>query len=443
MPQGHLRWWRSVIILGLAFMVMLSAARSAWAEQVVFEGTIPAGTIIENDVILRSDDGVAVVDGTVQGDVLALAGEVTINGSVDGSLVAIGEKVTINSQIDGSVYVLGVLLDVEPDTVIGRSLYFVGASLITEVGSQIKRDLRAVSLGASLGGDVGRESRAVIGLVQLLRVALDGVSRVTTGKPISEVWPTADTQEAQSRAKIEGHLATAAFIPLGQLYAVDAARAADVPGRPKAQAGDEGRTQVDDADDQAALVGDWLLARLRELITFLIFGAVAIWLIPTRLDGWSRRLRTQPLATVGWGFVAFIVGFVGVSIVAALIFAIGAGFAFLTLPGVALTIWGIGLSALALVFAIFLFLVAFGSKIIVAYLIGLLILERLAPGAVGRRIWPLLVGLIIFVLLCSIPIFGWAVGLIATFFGLGAIWLVYNDRQPSPPEIDGTQAPGS
>ena len=51
----------------------------------------------------------------------------------------------------------------------------------------------------------------------------------------------------------------------------------------------------------------------------------------------------------------------------------------------------------------------------------------------------LLLGLVIFVLLCSIPLFGWAFGLIATFFGLGALWLVYNDRQPSAPDISGDQ----
>ena len=52
MPQGHQRWSRLVIILGLAIILMMSAARSAWAEQVIFEGTIPTGTVIENDVIL-------------------------------------------------------------------------------------------------------------------------------------------------------------------------------------------------------------------------------------------------------------------------------------------------------------------------------------------------------------------------------------------------------
>jgi hypothetical protein len=33
MPQGHQRWSRLVIILGLAIILMMSAARSAWAEQ--------------------------------------------------------------------------------------------------------------------------------------------------------------------------------------------------------------------------------------------------------------------------------------------------------------------------------------------------------------------------------------------------------------------------
>ena len=128
MPQGHQRWSRLVIILGPAIILMMSAARSAWAEQVVFEGTIPTGTVIENDVILRSNKRQsrrprARCRQLCQRSLtLGRKRPNPINGSVDGSLVAVGEKVTINSQIDGSVYVVAGSLDVEPDTIVGRSL---------------------------------------------------------------------------------------------------------------------------------------------------------------------------------------------------------------------------------------------------------------------------------------------------------------------------------
>ncbi len=87
-------------------------------------------------------------------------------------------------------------------------------------------------------------------------------------------------------------------------------------------------------------------------------------------------------------------------------------------------------STLGLAMAVFTFLLATGSKLIASYLVGDLIFERLAPQAQGRRVWALVVGVLIYVILAALPFIGWVFAWIATFLGLGAIWFAWQKRQP-------------
>jgi hypothetical protein len=65
-----------------------------------------------------------------------------------------------------------------------------------------------------------------------------------------------------------------------------------------------------------------------------------------------------------------------------------------------------------------------------------LILERFGASPNMRKPWPLLLGLFIYVLLCGIPYLGWAISLIATFLGLGAIWLTFQDRKAKSEAVE-------
>ncbi len=171
-----------------------------------------------------------------------------------------------------------------------------------------------------------------------------------------------------------------------------------------------------------------MIGRLRELITYLLIGGLLIWLFPKMLDNWANQVRKKPLVAGGWGVIAYIVGFVAHAIFFLLILVVGISFAFITLWSLAWAWWAVGFSALALTFSLFLVAIAFISKIIVAYLFGQLLFERFGSRPDMRKPWPLLVGLIIYVLLCGIPYLGWAISLIVTFLGLGAIWLSFTGR---------------
>jgi len=81
-----------------------------------------------------------------------------------------------------------------------------------------------------------------------------------------------------------------------------------------------------------------------------------------------------------------------------------------------------------LVIAAFGLLVSYGSKLVVAYLVGRLLLKWLAPKFTGHAFWPMLIGVLLYTFLRAIPLgFGWVIGVLVTLIGLGAMWLYYRD----------------
>jgi hypothetical protein len=175
-------------------------------------------------------------------------------------------------------------------------------------------------------------------------------------------------------------------------------------------------------------VGNWAWARGREIITFLVFGLLAIWLFPKQLNRTVERLRTSPGKSTGVGLLVLIVGYTAAFLLALVVVGLFIFFLFISFKGLGWAIFSIGLSAWGLLLAAFSLIVSYISKLVVAFFIGKWLLEKLFPKA-KRNIWPLLVGVLLYVLICSIPWLGWVIGAIATLMGLGAIWLAFRDRR--------------
>ncbi len=402
--MSHLRSRRSRLAMMLLLLLvgMLVFTQSAYAQAVARGDTIPEGTVFDSDAFLSGSE--VVMEGTVKGDVLAVGGTITIEGTVEGSLVMFGGTAIINGQVDGSVYSAVLNLQLGDDASIGRSLYFIGSSIVSDPESQVGRDLVAVGLGSQLTGAVGRDVKTVIGL-QLFQLIL-GQADEQTGQLIP------DGEAALPGSGRLGDIASAKTTIGTQIANYDG----PVDLLLDLQRGKVRSFQEEEEPEkQRSEFGDWAIRRIRQFITFLIVGGLVAWLIPTRLSAWSEGLRKSPFASGGYGIVVFISGFVGAVLLFILVLAEGFFIRYLTLRLLSLAFWGLSLSSLWLAFSIFMVFVVFISKIVVSYLVGLLILGRLIPKAAGRRIWPLLLGLIIYVLLTGIPLLGFAVGLISIF----------------------------
>jgi len=420
MIRFHNRRTRLVLVFIVLFAVLFGMTRSARAQEIMGGSVIPASVTFEHDAFLFGED--VVLDGSVLGDVLAIGRTVTINGEVDGSLIALAETVTVNGEVDGSIYTGGVTLDVGETASIGRSAYFAGARLVTQPNSQIERDLVSGSLGAQLSGNVGREVRATIGIFEIVDRVLKAFNIEPNFSNI-RILPSREPElEAQDTATLEANI-----VPIGLAPPKGAEVLYPAGGLTYQLMAQDEEDPLDERTDQDT-VSEWLLQRLRLLVQFLIVGALAAWLVPAKFYRWSGQLRTRPVASGLYGFVGLVTGFAGVIIAFFLVLAIGIGLAFITLRGLAVATWGLGFSSALLAFWIFMIFLLFVSKVIVSYLTGLLILERLAPRASQRWIWPLLLGLIIYVLLIGIPYLGLAIGFLVTIFGLGAVILALSQR---------------
>jgi len=122
-----------------------------------------------------------------------------------------------------------------------------------------------------------------------------------------------------------------------------------------------------------------------------------------------------------------IAGYLGAGLVAVLILAIGILFSVITLGGLASTIFGVGFSGLAIVFAVFSLMVQYGSKAVIAFLGGRWILEKLAPQYAENKALPLVLGVVLYVMLRAVPFFGWLLSVFVTLLGLGAMWLLFRE----------------
>ena len=175
----------------------------------------------------------------------------------------------------------------------------------------------------------------------------------------------------------------------------------------------------------------WLLDRARELVTLLLFGILAAWLLPGALVTVAEKVRTHPLPAAGWGLLAVVAGYVGAVVVGMLVVAAAILVGIITLGGLASTVFGLGFGVLGLAFTVFQFLVSYGSKLVVAYLVGKLLLEALKAGGPTAYL-PVVVGVVLYVVIASIPLLGWLVGAAATLVGLGAIWLAVREMRSRP-----------
>jgi len=190
----------------------------------------------------------------------------------------------------------------------------------------------------------------------------------------------------------------------------------------------------------AKRAADWFLGHLRRLVTLLLVGLLIVWVVPGWTEKATAALRAKPLPSLGWGVVSIAVFILGllVILIGTIIVAVVLGV--ITLGGLAgTTAWTGGLTMALLAF-FFSITVTYITKVVVSFLSGRLILARLKPDWAEGRIWPLVVGVVLFVIITAVPILGWLVNLVVVLLGLGALWLlgrdVYRQRRAAPVEAE-------
>ena len=412
-------------ILLIIFMFASPPLQAVRAQGIPTDGLIAAGETIEGTVFLYAPQ--VKIDGTVDGDVFAISPDVAVSGEITGDLFVLGRTTTIDGILEGNLYAASSRLTLGEAARVARSVY--AASLLTSLPkeSEVGKDLYLISLGGELSGSVGRDQRAYLGLLEiwnllfgendLLRPFVPSDFQIPSSGSVSA--PAAIVEPVLDKSPATYMLANGAAVPRAAV-----------------------QSEVSLSAVENSAVGNWLSGQWQTLAPMLLIGLLLVWLFPRFLQGSTEHLRSEPGNSFLSGLVIFFVCF-GVALLALfLILALGLFFSTVKLTDLAWTVWVAGFSTLSVALASFYFSVVYLSKVIVAYLFGLLLLGRIPAAVWGRRIWILLLGEVIVLLLLSIPVLGGILSILMTMFGLGTIYL-YLRRNPPPSDKTSQELPVS
>jgi cytoskeletal protein CcmA (bactofilin family) len=435
-----------LIPLFLVFTFGFGFASTVKAVEFDEDGYIGANEVIDDDLFIGSET--VEINGTVNGDVFAAGSVVKVNGIINGSLVTSGQSVLINGKINGSVYAVTTTLTLGPETEISRNLYYGGFNLSAEPGSIVKKDLLVGAYQVLLSGNIGRDVQAGVGALEI-----DGF----IGNDVNaEVAGPSQGQQSYNFSSPPG---VDTIIPSGIRISKDAEIGGSITYKSSEDQSDAieispaGGVTFEynpDLDPEAvdpnevgrvgstALVGTWLLKRVRVFITLMLLGALIIWQVPGLLNKVGDKVERESISSLGWGMVSMMVVYLGAFLIAGLIIAGAIFFGVFTLGELSRVILTVGFSSLGLILAAFGLLVSYGSKLVVSYMIGTLLIRWLAPKYENQKFWSMLVGVLLYTFLRAIPVFGFAIAVFVTLIGIGAMWLAYRDQKLTVSSAEGT-----
>jgi len=435
------------IPLFLVFTIGFGFATTAKAVEFDEDGIIEVGEVIDDDLFIGNDT--VEINGTINGDVFAGGSVVTVNGTINGSLIAGAQALVINGKINGSVYAIASTLTLKPEAEIGRNLFHGGINLAAEEGSVVKRDLLVGAYQALLSGEVGRDVQAGVGALEIngsigndVIAEVGGTSNeqpfIFTGSPGVETIVPFGIRISEE-ATIGGSLNYKSSENQSENIAIIPPGGIDFEYSPEMDtyADPEEASRV----GSTTLVATWLLKQARVFITLMLLGGLIVWQIPGILDNIGGRLEKEALPSFGWGLVTILVVHLGSFLAGGLIIASAIFFGVITLGELAWVILTVGFLSLGIIMTGFGLLLSYGSKLVVAYIVGKLLIKWLAPNYQDKPIWSMLLGVFIYTFLRAIPFgFGFVIGVIVTLVGIGVIWLTYRDKG-LPGFINGKTSP--
>ncbi len=400
-----------IVVLGFILLVAFGVPSPGQAQGIIHGDSVAEGETIDKNIVLNGTD--VTIDGTVNGDVIAFGMNITVDGQVNGDLFVFAEKILINGQVTNNIIAAGGLIELGPEAQITRDLYFAGARLALIDGSSIKRDLYSLCLDAQISGEIGRDIQAIIGPLQIVNLFFGPLK-----DRISLIGAVAPVEVAQANTP---HLAG---IGVGLL----------APSYIWQTGGSETVQQAGQIDTER--LGEWGTALLRHLAALLALGLLAFWLVPMPLNWASDNIRVKPWRTALLGFVYFVGGWLAAIILLILVVMLALFFYSISLPNLGFLVGTLGILGVGLAAVVFWFSIIYLSKIVVANLISRLFLDRYAPQYTRSYLWPLLLVIVLYTLVASIPYLGWVIATLATFIGLGGIWAMNAPFLSKSPDID-------
>jgi len=355
-----------LFIITAVFFLALPANIQAtqFAGTAVF--TVPKGKVVEGDLFVGA--GIINIDGVVTGDLFFGGNAVNVNGEVQGDIIGMGGSFTLNGQAgdDVRVWCQSVIINGR----IKKSLTAFGATVGVFQKSVIGRDIYFGCGEARLGGEIWGEAKGESGIIQLS--GLVGKSAKFHAGQIN----------LHPNAKIRGNLEYSARNLDIQQGAVVEGKVNKIPAR---------------KESNKWLSWNFYIVELVCLFGAIVVGMVLIRLFPEMTSRVTRQVR-EYWKSLGMGFIVLICSPVLVIIMA------------ITLIGIPLSI------IILIIYLLFLYI----GQIFVSIVVGQEILR-------SNEKYPfraLILGMVIYTVLCTVPFIGWLIKILIVILGFGAVYMV-------------------
>jgi cytoskeletal protein CcmA (bactofilin family) len=380
----NIRKIRKATITCLLMVVFsLVGVNSAFAWQEMHsEGsgtiTLAGDQVIADDLLIAGQD--AVIDGTVNGDLLCFGRNITINGTVNGDVIGFCYDLTINGKVNDDVRVAAQNISLQGQV----ASNFSAAANHLYLGESAR-----IGGNVTLAGETAAISTPIQGNIHSYTRSLAIAS--TVGRNV-----TAFTEQLtiSSGAAIGGKLIYTSNEPasIAQDVKIAGGITHKLPPQPKKQ-------------EKPAPFGGviWFLVGLAS--TCLVWY---IWRLigPESFDRMEQRMSTAPWPAVGWGMLLFFI----VPIAAILLLC--------TVIGIPISILGI------IAYGVSLYI----GKIIVGSWLGHLAADKSGkPELLSHPNLMAIAGILVVMLLGSVPFLGFWVKWLIGAAGLGCVFLVIRD----------------
>lgn len=378
-----MRW---KILCGVAALAVMLAVPAAVAH--AFDVRSGNNIIVESgetiDGNLYAAGSQVVVDGTVEGDVFCAGSTVAINGTVNGDIFCAGSSLTVNGTVNGDVRAAASELSIN-GPITGGMTAFGSAININSAGS-LGSNILAFGATLRADGPVGGDIQ-FFGASLLLNSGVDGdvifygTKQNTSGnEPAVTLRPKAAIGGNLSYYQGVEHSVSEGASIAGETIVME-----HKAGGPK------------DAGKWLGMFSLWLL--LWGLFGGLVMALAIVGFFPKQTRATLDVMLTRPGGSIGWGLVTVIVAPVIIILLM-------------------VTVIGIPLGILSAVLLVVMTMLA-------------KVLSGIGVGALAAHwfkwkmslYWQSVIGIILAVVIFSIPFIGWAIGCVAFLWAFGGVVL--------------------
>ena len=327
------------------------------------------------------------VDGNTAQDLMVAGGMITINGDVGDDIRTAGGTINISGDVEDDLLGVGGQISISEASVIGGALVLTGGTL--DIACTVEHNAilsgETITISGKIDGDVKIDD------VESLKIT--GSAEITGDL----VYSSSTRANISDDAVIGGEVKET------------------IVKEVKPETLKDGRTLG------AVFTATYYGGKIIAFLGLFILGIILILAIPGFFQKFNDRMKNNLGYCVGGGAIVLF----GVPIASLIIFIVSI-LLFITIIGS-----GLGIVAMAsnVIMLIVYGLLIYFSTVFLSYLLGRVILSKtsLNMDKYGWKVLAYLIGLVIIMIVYSIPFVGWIIRFAGILFGLGGLSLILKD----------------